>query len=57
MSGGAGYVFNADALNNVTTILEKYSHNDYYRYDPSSQKPIGCRSGHDKGIEDLELGI
>jgi len=56
MSGGAGYAFNAAALKNVTSLLVKYSQNDYYRYEADLKKPVGCRSAQDAGIEDLELG-
>lgn len=57
MSGGAGYVVNAAALKIFAQLVDKYSDHDYVVFDPKTmERPDGCKTATDEGIEDLELG-
>lgn len=55
MSGGAGYVFNYEALTRVSSIMKtkQFGENNLKRYDNSDG---GCNAQGEYGIEDVELG-
>lgn len=57
MSGGAGYVMNEKALSKFALFVEKHKDKDFVQYEPSKmERPEGCKTTTNEGIEDLELG-
>jgi hypothetical protein len=57
MSGGAGYVMNAQALSKFVLFVENHQNEDFVQYDPATmERPQGCKTATNEGIEDLELG-
>lgn len=56
MSGGAGYVFNYEALTRVSKILRKESPPKVSHPDALNQFG-NCNVDGEYGVEDLELGM
>lgn len=57
MSGGAGYVINGQALKRFAPLVEDNLKRDVVHWDPTiMERPQGCKTSTDEGIEDLELG-